>query len=65
MLRLLTNNIVREAVVSLLKGEQISVKGTRAVGCSLKWKRVEGVITGKGQNAELIYYRQLLSKESC
>jgi peroxiredoxin len=31
---------VADAVTRLLKGEQISVAGTKAVGCGIKWKKV-------------------------
>lgn len=30
---------VADAVNRLLKGEQVAVKGTRAVGCSIKWRK--------------------------
>jgi peroxiredoxin len=56
---------LREAIKSLLNGEQIAVKGTRAVGCSLKWKRIEGVISSGGPRSELIYYRMLVNREAC
>lgn len=56
---------VRDAVNSLLKGEQVAVKGTRAVGCSLKWKRIEGVISRLQNGPELVYYRDLVTKKSC
>lgn len=31
---------VADAINKLLKGEQIAVSGTKAVGCSIKWKKV-------------------------
>jgi len=29
-----------DALNSLLKGESVAVSGTRAIGCSIKWKKV-------------------------
>lgn len=34
------NHYVADAVNKLLKGEQVPVAGTKAVGCTIKWKKV-------------------------
>ncbi len=56
---------LRDAVNSLLKGEQVAVKGTRAVGCSLKWKQGDGAISLAGDIQPLLYYRQAIAKAGC
>jgi peroxiredoxin len=54
-----------DAVNNLLKGEQVAVKGTRAVGCSLKWKKGDGAISQAGDIQPLLYYRQAIAKAGC
>jgi thiol-disulfide isomerase/thioredoxin len=56
---------LRDAVNSLLKGEQIAVKGTRAVGCSLKWKKADGIMSLIQPGQKIDYYRFTGAKSGC